>query len=253
MTVLVGGVAQLYQGDLDLGRIACERLAGESLAHGAVVEDLSYGAVAVAQRLEEARPRALILVGAAERMRPPATVERRRIHPPDLPETELQLAVGDAVTGYVTIDLMIEVAHALGVLPARTIAIEVEPARTKPAARLSSEVERALEAALSLVRAEVERIPLLELADDLRSLRGGDPAVPAAAAESLGELLAELELLEEEGRWGQTFELRDRLRRVISESSSGDALAAVEWALGWALIEELDRLERTLATAQSAS
>ena len=79
MTILVGGVGQLYQGDLDLGRRAVERLRQEHLAAGVLVEDLHYGAVAVAQRLRDVAPDALVVVGAEVHGRTPGTVERRRV------------------------------------------------------------------------------------------------------------------------------------------------------------------------------
>ena len=156
--ILVGGVAELYQGDLDLGRVAIERLTGEDLGPDVQVEELSYGGVAVAQRLEDLRPEALVLVAAQARGRPAGAVERREIGPVELSPEELQLAVGDAVTGYVTLDLLVEVAAALGALPARTVAIEVEPASVQPSERLTPVALAALEEALEVVRAEVAAI-----------------------------------------------------------------------------------------------
>ena len=153
--ILVGGVAELFQGDLDLGRRAVLRLAEEDLGGGVTVEELSYGAVAVAQRLEDLRPDALVLVAAHARARAPGSVERREVGPPALSPAELQLAVGDAVTGYVTIDLLIEVAQALGALPGRTVCIEVEPASVQPSDEITAEARAGLEEALGLVRAEV--------------------------------------------------------------------------------------------------
>ena len=155
MTVLVGGVGQLYQGDFDLGRRAVEILAAEELGPAVVVEDLSYGAVAVAQRLEDLRPTALVLIGAAERGRRPGTLERRSIDGLHPPPDELQRAVREAVTGYVTIDLVLEVAFALGVLPPRTVTIEVEPVLHGPADRLSPEVEGMLARVAELAREDV--------------------------------------------------------------------------------------------------
>ncbi|MEJ7744110.1 MAG: hypothetical protein WKF73_17155 [Nocardioidaceae bacterium] len=61
-----------------------ERLQAEDLGPGVLVEELHYGAVAVAQRLEDLRPDALVLVSAVRRGRPPGTVERRRLDPPRL-------------------------------------------------------------------------------------------------------------------------------------------------------------------------
>lgn len=155
VTALVGGVGELYQGDLDLGRHAVDRLADDDLGAGVLVEDLHYGAVAVAQRLEDLRPDLLVLVGAAQRGRAPGTVERRWIDGVDLPASELQRAVGDAITGYVTVDLVVRVAFALGALPARTVAIEVEPVRLGPSDHLSPEAVAALDEVVELVRGEL--------------------------------------------------------------------------------------------------
>ncbi len=134
-----------------------ERLAEEELGEGVLVEELHYGAVAVAQRLEELRPDRLILVGAVARGRPPGTVERRAVEPIPLDTAEFQAAIGDAVTGYVGIDLVVEVASGFGALPAETVTIEVEPARVEPSETLSAEAIEGLEQALELVRRELAR------------------------------------------------------------------------------------------------
>ena len=60
---LVGGVGELYQGDLDLGRRAVERLGHDARGEGVLVEELYYGAVAVLHRLRELRPASLIVDG----------------------------------------------------------------------------------------------------------------------------------------------------------------------------------------------
>jgi len=245
VTVLVGGVSELFQGDLDLGRLAVERLRGERLGPDTVVEDLYYGAVAVAQRLQDLRPQSLVLVGATRRGRPPGAVERRRVRPPAMAAAEFQLAVGDAVVGYVDIDLVIQVAAGLGALPARTVAVEVEPVGTESAQSLSALAASGLEAALELVRAEVRRAPLLGLADQLRERAAGcrlEPA-PAPALDTLERLLAELDILDRDGRWGRSFALRDRLRLQIAAGETGAGMDHLDWGLWWTLIEELDRLE----------
>ncbi len=243
MTVLVGGVSQLYQGDFDLGRLATERLCKQPLGSGVLVEELHYGAVAVVQRLQDLDPGALILVGAEARGRAPGTVERRRVQAGALPDEQVQQAVRDAVTGYVTIDLLVEVAAGFDALPRRTVSIEVEPVRTEAGVELSPAATAGLEEALHLVQAEVDRIPLLELADDLRPLVGTDRLGPAAALDTLRALLGELEVLDEHGRWGAAFSLRDRLRRGIADGQTGEGMDHLDWGLWWALIEELDRLQ----------
>ena len=153
--ILVAGVAELFQGDLDLGRRAIDRLAAEDLGEGVLVEELSYGGVAAAQRLQDLRPDVLILVAAHARGRVPGSVDRREVGPPDRTPAELQLAVGDAVTGYVTVDLLTDVAYALGALPARTVCFEIEPASVRPSDEISPEAQAGLDEALELIRGEL--------------------------------------------------------------------------------------------------
>lgn len=156
--VLVGGVSELFQRDLDLGRLAIERLRAEEFGAGIggiVVEELHYGAVAVAQRLEELGPATLILISAVQRGRAPGTVTRAEVQAPKLSPAQAQAAIGDAVTGYVHPDLVVEIAAALGVLPRRTVTVEVEPAEVGSGDGLSVAAAAGLERALSLVRAEV--------------------------------------------------------------------------------------------------
>lgn len=264
--VLIGGVSELFQGDLDLGRLVVERLQGEALGSGVFVEELHYGGVAVAQRLEDLRPQVLLLVSAVVRARPPGTVERRRLAPPQLDTATVQLAVGDAVTGYVHPDLVIEIATAFGVLPQRIVAFEVEPELVAPGEGLSGTVTLAMEQVLDLLRTEVDRCPLLSLAAELRPLVAGarlegdlgeghrrdalsegalNASVPcvSVALQAVRDLLDELVLLDEHGHWGRSFALRDRLRLGIAGAHTGEGMDHRDWALWWALVEELDRLE----------
>lgn len=243
LTVLVGGVAQLYQGDFDFGRLAVERLAATSTESHVLVEDLSYGAVAVSQRLEELRPAALVLVGAATRGRPPGALERRRCRPHALSPEEARQAVAEAVTGYVTVDLVLEVAGALGTLPPRTLAIELEPARTEVSERLSPEAEAALEPALDLARAEARRAPVLDLADRMRAIRAEEQLEPTPAVQALDRLLRELEAVDDCGELGDAFELRDILRSRIAAGETACDMTHRDWGAWWGLIDELDRIQ----------
>lgn len=243
VTALVGGVGELYQGDLDVGRRAAARLAGAELGHGVLVEELHYGAVAVAQRLEELRPHTLVLVGAAARGRVPGTVERRRLRHLDLDPADVQAAVHDAVTGYVTIDLVIEVGWGLGALPPRTVTVEVEPVPVDgPSEHLSAPARAGLARACDLVRAEAGRAALFEVADELRGrLADGRPARGPLVGAMHG-LLGELEVLDTEGRWGATFRHRDTVRSAIRRGETPDGMSNVDWALWWALLEEVGRV-----------
>jgi len=244
VTTLVGGVGELFQGDLDLGRLAAERLQDEARPARIMVEELHYGAVAVVQRIQELRADSMILVGAVRGDRPPGSVLRRLVAPVSLSAGEMQAAVGDAVTGYVGIELIIEVAAGLGALPARTVVVQVEPEHVGPGEGLTATATAGLERAVELVRTEIRRTPLLDLAEVIRVPDpGSTPLGPSRAVTTMTALLAELRLLEEEARWGRSFALRDQLRLAIAAGDTSESMTHRDWGLWWSLIEELDRLE----------
>ena len=239
MVILVGGVSELYQGDLDLGRLVVERLVTEGdRSQEVLVEDLYYGAVAVSQRIEEVAPDALVLVGASRRGRPPGTVERRRVVPPRAPVAAVQQAVGDAVTGYVSVDLVVRVAAGFGALPARTVTVEVEPAGTESAAPLSEEAAAGLDRAVGLVRAEVRRVPLLELADRVAAMW---PLSTRSGVETT--VLAGLRTLDETGRWELTAGHARALRAWLGDGQGGPEAETADGPTTWpALLAEFERL-----------
>lgn len=244
LTVVVGGVGELFQHDLDLGRLAVERLAERPQRPGVVIEDFCYGAIAVTARLEELSADVLVLVAAKERGRPPGTVTRRRVDDLDLDTETLQVAVGDAGTGYVDLDLTIEVAWAFRALPARTVAIEVEPAVVEPREGLSPECRDALEVVIDLLEREIELAALFDLVDQLRLLCDEDRLSASPALSAMLDLLSQLELFDREGRWGRTFAEKDRLQLAIAEGASSEGMDHLDWGLWWALIEEVERVER---------
>lgn len=241
--VLVGGVGQLYQGDLDIGRRIADQLSHEHLGAGVRVEDLYYGAVTVTHLLRDLTPETLILTGAEPRGRPPATLERRKVgHETRTPEAN-QAAVAGAITGYVTIDLVIDVARSLDTLPPRVVTVEVEPASIEPSLELTPEVAGVLGELMSRVRVEARRALLFGVADRLRDRLEEAELEPSPALEALHDLLTELRRVEDDTRWGRTFTLRDRLRGHIAAGRLGQGLDHLDWSLWWGLIEELDRLQ----------
>ena len=239
--VLVGGVSQLFQGDLDVGRRIVEALGGEDLGPGVLVEDLHYGAVAVAQRLQELRPGALVLVGGEQRGRSPGTVERVALTPRT---DDVQVAVAEAVQGYVSIDLVVDVAAGLDALPPRVTSVELEPVTTETSLDLSPAGARAIAQMLALVREEVRYTPLLVLVTEVRRSLAETELAPSRAVSAVTALLVELDRFDRERRWGRVFAERDRLRAAIAEGHTSEAMTHLDWGLWWALIEELDRLQR---------
>ncbi len=243
VATVVGGVGELYQGDLDVGRRVADVLTAEDLGPGVAVEDFFYGGVAVVQRIEDLSPDSLILVAAVPRGRRPGTLHRRRVPPPHLDAAQLQTAVGDAVTGYVALDLVVEVAVGLGALPGRVVAVEVEPVEVGPSDRLSPEVAALLPDVVARVRHEVRTAPLFVLVDRLAALLADGHLDEAPAVHTLGRLVTELGELEGSERWGHVFSDRDALREQLGQGMVSEGMDHRDWALAWNLVEELDRLE----------
>lgn len=243
MATIVGGVGELYQGDLDVGRRVADLLVTDDLGPEVAVEDLYYGAVAVVQRIEDLDPDSLVLVGGVARGRQPGTVHRRRVPTPPLDAAQLQTAVGDAVTGYVALDLVVEVAAGLGALPGRVVAVEVEPIEVGPNDQLSPGVSALLPEVVERVRRETRVAPLFVLVDRLTALLTDGHLGDAPAVHTLQRLVAELGELEGSGRWGHVFSNRDELRGRLGLGQVPEAMDHRDWALAWNLVEELDRLE----------
>ncbi len=246
--ILIGGVGQLLQGDLDLGRLAADALATEDLGTHVLVEELHYGAVAVAQRLQELDPIGLILIGATEVQAPAGAktgaVRRRRVRPRPVDPVAAQVAISEAGTGYVGIDLIIDVARALEALPARTVVIEVDPVTVGPGLDLSTPARTSLGRAVASARDEAMRLPMLDVADRLRlHLAESRLEEPRRALGTTAHLLDQLDVLDAHGEWGQTYRWRDRLRHDMAADIAADDGDRAGWGLGWQLIEALDQLE----------
>lgn len=243
VATVVGGVGELYQGDLDVGRRVADVLAAEDLGAGVAVEDFFYGAVAVVQRIEDLGPDSLVLVAAQPRGRQPGTLHRRRVPPPRLDAAQLQTAVGDAVTGYVALDLVVEVAAGLDALPGRVVAVEVEPVEVGPGDQLSPGVTTLLPRVVEQARHEARVAPLFVLVDRLAALLADGHLDDAPAVRTLQRLVTGLGEVEGSRRWGHAFSDRDELRGRLGLGQVPEGMDHRDWALAWNLVEELDRLE----------
>ena len=84
-------------------------------------------------------------------------------------------------------------------------------------------------------------------------VRAREGSSRSRALTTMTDLLAELELLEREGRWGRGFALRDRLRLAIAAGEVSEGMEHRDWGLWWAMIEEMDRLEALEAVVTTAA
>lgn len=236
----------------DPGRRFAEQLIAEGMPPGAVVVALADDASTEILRLtEETRPDVLILVAAGALAGPAGAVRRRAVRMPALGHEEAQPPT--ARPDHSSIDDVLAAADAVGLTPSRVLALEIPPRTGDAGAATTVPGSPGLEQAVRMVRQELGRLPILDLADRvrailarLRSRMGREEQAASPAFRALADLLAHLAVVELEGRWGRSLELRDRLRAHIVAGQAGpelDWMDHLEWALVWALLEEMDRLE----------
>ena len=155
MRTLIGGVGYSYLRDGSLGPLVVEELAREPWPDGVAVENLSYGPIAVMQRLQDADPPfdRLVLIAAIRRGRPPgtATVYRWDGQLPDA--AEIQARVAEAVTGVISLDNLLVITGFFNALPSDVLVVEVEPEDEGWGEGLSAAIEAVRGDAAGTVRA----------------------------------------------------------------------------------------------------
>lgn len=146
--ILIGGVGYRNLRDHSAGVVVTDALGARGLPTGVVVEDLSYNAVAVHQRLEDEPLAAVVLVGAVERpgRRPGAVTAYRWDGVLSGPE-EIQRAVAEAVTGVISMDNTLVVVRHFGGWPDDLVVIEIQPLLHEFGDKMSPAVARAVESA----------------------------------------------------------------------------------------------------------
>lgn len=154
MRTLIGGVGYSYLRDGSLGPLVVAELARQAWPDGVMVEDLSYGPIAVMQRLQDADPPfdRLVLVAAVLRGRAPGAVTAYRWNG-QLPDAEeIQARVGEAVTGVISLDNLLVVAGFFNTLPDDVSVVEIEPEDEGWGESLSDAAEAARRRVIEMVR-----------------------------------------------------------------------------------------------------
>ncbi len=154
---LVGGIGLPWLRDLDFGTNWLARAATLEWPDHVVLEDLSYAAHRVMHRLEELRPRRVILLGCMPRGGDdPGTIRQYRLgEVPMAAAEEVHERLAEAVGGIIDLDHTLAVCRHWEVLPDDTVVIEVEPADREFGWGFSEPVEEAVGEVLDRVRAMV--------------------------------------------------------------------------------------------------
>jgi len=173
--VLVGGIGYRNLTDHSAGVLAVDALARRQWPEHVSVEELSYGPVAVAQRLDDEtgdrRFGRLIAVSSVAHGdgRLPGTITAYRWDRV-LPSPEkVQGAVAEAVTGVIAMDNTLIVCQQFGALPADAVVVEIEPLWQESGEELSAPIAAsfdelcALVTTLAMDEAAVKRLPIAPL------------------------------------------------------------------------------------------
>lgn len=155
---LIGGVGYRFTRDLAFGPLVIDRLRAAPWLDGIEVEDLSYAPIAIVQRWQQAPYDRIVLVGAMPRgYRLAGTIccycPTGILPDPD----EVQDRVGEALTGTVSLDNLLIITRAFGVLPRQVEVIEVEPHDLGWGDGLSPLVSDAVAPAVEMIRRAVGR------------------------------------------------------------------------------------------------
>src|SRR5215831_1764525 len=155
MRTLIGGVGYSYLRDGSLGPLVVDDLAREPWPDGVLVENLSYGPIAVMQRLQEAVPPfdRLILIAAVRRGRPSGTLTVYRWDGRLPVAEEIQARVSEAVTGVISLDNLLVIAGFFNTLPDEVSIVEIEPEDEGWGEGLSDAAELARGGVMETVRA----------------------------------------------------------------------------------------------------
>ncbi len=155
--ILVAGVGYSHLSDLSFGPKLVERLQRMDWPDEVRIEDFSYGPIAILEWFEESPGRKFeraIFAGAEERGREPGTLVSYGWLPSPRPPEEIQARVAEALTGVISLENLLVIAHHFGVLPARTSIIELEPAALEWGLDLSLIGLQRMEQATEWVRRE---------------------------------------------------------------------------------------------------
>lgn len=183
MRVLVGGIGYRNLRDHSFGVMVVERLAQRSWPAGVSIEDISYGPIAVVQRLGddpvEARFARAVIVSAAERAgREPGTLTVYRWDGALPPADQIQTAVTEAVTGVIAMDNTLIIGRHFEALPREVLVIEAQPATDEYGESLSAALADAFEVACDMAATAAidpsfaARVPVLPLGGGAPRLTG---------------------------------------------------------------------------------
>lgn len=127
--ILIAGVGYTYLYDWSVGPKVAAQLMGHDFPPGVDIDDWSFGPLDAVYRLRDEQPPydRVVFFGSIERGRPVGTVTRHVWDKAELPGPDrIQDAIGEAISGVISIDNLVFVCSAFDALP-ECVMLEVEP------------------------------------------------------------------------------------------------------------------------------
>ncbi len=182
--VLVGGIGYRNLTDHSAGVLVVDMLAGRAWPEHVNVEELSYGPVAVAQRLDDETGKGrfgrLIAVSSVARGggRVPGTITAYAWDGVLPSPEDVQAAVAEAVTGVIAMDNTLIVCRQFGALPPEAVVVEIEPLWQDSGEELSAPIAAIFDEICALVtdlatdETAVRRLPIAPLGGRIAARSG---------------------------------------------------------------------------------
>lgn len=159
---LVAGVGYQHLSDLSFGSVLAERMKALEWPEHVWVEDFGWGPISILHWFEESPGKKFgraIFAGAIERGREPGELYTYAwlTEKPD-PEI-VQERISEALTGVISLENLLIIAHHFDALPSDTTVIELEPVEQEWGSELSELGQQRLAETIEWIRAEVHAKP----------------------------------------------------------------------------------------------
>lgn len=161
--ILVAGVGYQHLSDLSFGSVLIERMQAMEWPEDVCVEDFGWGPISILHWFEESPGRRFeraIFAGAIERGREPGNLYTYAWLADKKPDPEVvQERISEALTGVISLENLLIIAHHFDALPLDTTVIELEPVEQEWGSDMSESGQQRLMEAIAWIQGEVHARP----------------------------------------------------------------------------------------------
>lgn len=152
---LIAAVGQPWMRDLAFGSHVVRRLQEQPLPKDVDAHDLSFSPITAVQMIEDGHYDRAVFVSASAEGRAAGRIYEQAVEVPRVSREELHARIGDSVMGCVSLETLLIICHARGILPGGSTIIDVEPEDESWGPELSDGVAPLVDDAARLALARV--------------------------------------------------------------------------------------------------